>query len=105
MAIGNLYRAETPHSLVPEFSSLSLRHEHISLTLTAINNYAEGALHNLEMRASQTSCEQGLYQLSYTSASNMAETKESIQDVTPRQALRNMKKKFAKLEEKKELAI
>lgn len=99
------YRAETPRRSVPESSSFNPRRRHTSLTPAAIDDHALGEPYDLERRASQTSCRQVSHQLSYRSISNIAETREPIQGVTPRQALRDMNKKFAELEEEKELAV
>ena len=99
------YRAETPRRLVQEFLSLTLRCQHISLTPAAMDDHALGAPHDPKMRVSQTSCKQASQQLLYQSASNIVETREPIQYVTPKHALRDMKMKFAKLKKEKELAV
>lgn len=73
--------------------------------LAATDDHTLGASYDLEMRASQISRRHTSNQLSYRSASSITKTKKPIQGVTPRQALRDIKKKFTKLEKKKKLAI
>ena len=99
------YRAATPCHSLPESSGFNPRRRHTSLTPAAIDDHALGKPYDPERRASQTSRRQVSHQLSYRSVSNIAETREPIQGVTVRQALQDMKKKFAKLEKEKELAV
>lgn len=99
------YRVETPRYLIPKFLSLTLRRQYTSLTPAEIDDNALNSPYSLEMRTSQTSYRQASHQLSYRSVSNIAKIREPIQSVTPKQALQDMKKKFAKLEEEKELAV
>lgn len=95
------YHIETPTFSLPNPACSTPRPEHTSLAPGIPKN----AFSDLAVRGRQINREQVSRRPSYQGVSSMTENSGLTESRCPGQALRDMKKRFAKLKEEKELAL